>query len=262
MHRLNSILLLFCTLPLTSLANTNTCFSNAESYYEQIYCEIKSQSTAIKLPSFIDFKKNSEQMQALLLKRKAASLGIKMKMPNTSKARKSEISSPSTLKSKAAVEGTRVGCSLNKDIIHCSNARFTQTGNKHNRHLDPIALSEKNQLQLEEYSGNMRDQPALIKHLTKQYIQYLEKMLVIGLGGETMSFTKFYTLFHDLRSKGVSFAQRFQTMYQFLKKDKTNIGVSERIFPLANISINHCAQLTEQIFTCDNKLRNTIYLKQ
>ena len=153
-------------------------------------------------------------------------------------------------------------CSLQEQRITCHKALFIQTGNRSNRSITKAALSQQNMMGLSPYVGKPNDQGAINTYLFTAYVRYLEKMLEIGLGGATMSYTKFYTLFHDLLEKEVDFASRFETMYDFLKKDKNEIGVSETIEPIQHLSIKNCIQLTQQMFTCDNRYRNAIYLRK
>ena len=254
-------------LPLSAFAEQESCFVYAETYYEQLYCEIKEKAPQTVLPSFIDFKKNEPRMQAMLLKRKAESLGIEIKMPEAS-AKKS-----STKKSEAGFASPTVDqpashvqmvadCHLSESLIACRDGQFLLTGNKKNSALPVSALQDENQLKLSNFQGDDGDERALRLFLTAQYARYLEKMLEIGLGGATMCFTKFYLLFEDMSDKGADFSARFETMYRFLKKDKANIFVSEATDPISGLTIDDCARLTHKMFVCDNQRRNTIYIKQ
>jgi hypothetical protein len=248
-----------------------SCFALAETYYEQLYCEVKEEAPSTVLPAFVDFKKNNEQMQALLLKRKAEALGISVKMPATAREANHRDTSlenhpenPFESAENLVQQDPQAtaACQFSGQGINCSGTQFLLTGNKPNSKIPPTALHDKNRLTLNNYSGDLNDHQALILFLTNEYTHYLEKMLEIGLGGATMSFTKFYTLFLDIRSKGGDFASRFETMYQFLKKDKLTIGVSGKTEMIAGISMADCARLTDDMFTCDNQRRNSIYLKQ
>lgn len=240
-----------------------SCFALAETYYEQLYCEVKEESPSTVLPAFVDFRKNNERMQALLLKRKAQALGIAVKMPAKA-PQASHQASPLEIEenlSPPSPQSTEA-CQFNGQGIDCSGTQFLLTGNKPNSKLSLMALQDKNRLKLNNYGGDLNDQQALTLFLTKEYTHYLEKMLEIGLGGVTMSFTKFYNLFLDIQSKGGDFAARFETMYQFLKKDKSTIGISGKTEMIAGISMADCARLTDAMFTCDNQHRNSIYLRQ
>lgn len=249
-----------------ALAAQESCFVYAETYYEQVYCEIKQKAPATVLPSFIDFKKNNPRMQAMLLKRKAEALGIAMKMPADSSkkgsANKVNISSTGLAADQPASHAQMITeCRLAGALITCGNGRFLLAGNKKNGAISASALQDQNRLKLSNFDGDESDERALRLFLTEQYTRYLEKMLEIGLGGATMSFTKFYLLFEDMSDKGADFSARFETMYQFLKKDKANMFVSEGVNPIAGLTIDDCARLTDKMFVCDNQRRNTIYIK-
>lgn len=254
-------------LSFTALAVQESCFVYAETYYEQVYCEIKQKAPATVLPSFIDFKKNNPRMQAMLLKRKAEALGITMKMPadssKKSSANKVSISPASLAEEQPASHAQMITeCRLAGALITCGNGSFLLTGNKKNGAISDSALKDQNRLKLSNFQGDESDERALRLFLTEQYTHYLEKMLEIGLGGATMSFTKFYLLFEDMSDKGADFSARFETMFQFLKKDKANMFVSEAADPISGLTMDDCARLTDKMFACDNRRRNTIYLKQ
>src|SRR5690606_29447940 len=57
------------------------CFLSAPTYYEQAYCELQAKGAARGLPPFQQFKRNDETIQAVLLKRPAARLGIQLPTP-------------------------------------------------------------------------------------------------------------------------------------------------------------------------------------
>jgi len=253
-----------------------SCFVQAETYYEQIYCEIKQKDPGHSLPAFYDFKKNDQMTQALLLKRKAKALHISFKMPERvpermqkgtpQRALAKTQGKPQTNKAKRSEESA--GCSLQAQRISCHQSHYIQTGNRSNRFINKAALSQENKMGLSlyenkgPYTGKSNNRDAINTYLFTAYVRYLEKMLEIGLGGVTMSYTKFHILFHDLLEKEVDFASRFETMYSFLKKDKSEIGVSENVEPIQQLSIKDCTQLTPQMFTCDNRYRNAIYLRK
>jgi hypothetical protein len=83
--------------------------------------------------------------------------------------------------------------------------------------------------------------------------------LVLGLGGVTMTFGKFAYLYRDVQLKGLNFVQRFETMYSFLKKDKTTMGVSESVPSSVAFTINDCSPLDDQRFVCAHQGRNYIF---
>ncbi|WP_096086327.1 hypothetical protein [Agaribacterium haliotis] len=62
-----------------------SCEQQAKSQLEHAYCQVQAQNTNSSLPSLQDFKKNSEQVQYLLLKRDARRLGIELVKPALTK---------------------------------------------------------------------------------------------------------------------------------------------------------------------------------
>lgn len=270
------LIAIFSTGSAGAKANTRSgqCFLLAERYYEQLYCEIKQQGGGDKLPRFLEFRKNPEMTQALLLKRPASALGIPLKMPkkssnsklpsiSNSQANKASTPRPSAQASEQPFSHLyTANCILDNRSIHCGQTRYDIIGNQRNQRLQAGVLEADNTLNFPAYPGKPNDAVALKGYLTERYRQYLEKMLEIGLGGVTMSFTKFYYLYQDLQSKGADFSARFETMFRFLKKDKLTMHISEAIEPIAQLSITDCEQLSERMFSCDNRHRNTLYLRR
>jgi len=249
----------FMCLPHIAIAAQSSCYELAETYYENKYCEIKQKSPRAALPAFGDFKKNAPRMQAMLLKRKAEAAGIDLQMPGAAKKNFSPKKSSSDTSVSVPVASS---CELKQTLITCPDGQFVLTGNKRNSKISRTALQSDNRLTLNNYNGDLNDREEIIAFLTVQYTRYLEKMLALGLGGVTMSFTKFHTLFWEIENRGADFSKRFETMYEYLKKDKSAIGVSERASSIAGITIDECARLTRNMFTCDNNTTNSIYLKQ
>jgi len=232
------------------------CIQYADNYYEQIYCEIKAKGEGRSLPTLSDFKNNNEQMQALLLKRKAMSLKIPFKMPTTQAAQ--------TNQQKVEVQpeaSQNQDCKYQQRSIQCAEGVYTLIGNKPNTKLRQGALADDNKIALQAFKGNISDKALLVDYLTKSYARYIQKMIDIGLAGATMSFNKFYYLFQDLHSKGVNFTQRFETMFHYLKLDKKSLGVTEQIDAIEGLSLKHCYRLSTDLFTCDNSRSNRVYVR-
>ncbi len=240
-----------------SATKYSVCFNQAETYYEQIYCEIKVKDESVSLPSFIDFKKNDEQMQALLLKRKAEALNIPFTMPKNNNVLPKENIKVDAPTAKADSSG----CQYLERTIKCHDSIFSIVGNKSNSELKPAALSGENKLGLDTFTGDRNDKIQVLDYLSKSYTRYIEKMLEIGLAGATMSFTKFYYIFQDLSHQGVDFQQRFETMYAYLKADKRSLGVTEAIKPIQDLTIAQCIRLNNNLFTCDNGTANRVYMR-
>jgi len=270
--------LLIVCFPQQTSAAISTCFVQAKTYYEQIYCEVKKQGKGKALPAFVDFKKNNEITQALLLKRDAAALNISIKMPKRITSKKDTASRTTKLKQRNPLKNQHTfnsqtsqllspssnskSCSFMGNMITCNALKYYQIGNKTNSALIHGALDRQNKIGLTPYIGKKAQQSEIDSYLYKSYVLYIEKMLEIGLGGVTMSFTKFAYLFNDLLEKKVNFASRFETMYNFLKKDKQQLAVSEKITPANHLTIDDCFKLTNRIYICDNRERNYVYVKQ
>lgn len=241
----------------SSTTKYSACFNQAETYNEQIYCEIKAKGQGASLPSFVDFKKNNEQMQALLLKRKAEALNI----PFTMQKKKSVVSKKNKKVDESTEKAYDINCQYLEHTIKCRDGIFSIVGNKSNSVLQRAALSSKNKLGLYKFTGDHNNKIQVLNYLTKSYTRYIEKMLEIGLAGATMSFTKFYHIFQDLSDRGVNFQQRFETMYTYLKVDKRSLGTAEDVNAIQGLTIDHCSRLKNDLFTCDNGTTNRVYIR-
>lgn len=251
------------------------CFALAETYYEQVYCQLQARAQTKGLPPFNQFKKNNEVVQASLLKRPAERNGIKLpalarkvqppiatifpaKITN-----KPQVSVPKTvvnepdatpLRSILAESKNSIGCEFFAKQIRCANQVFKLIGNKANHRLVNSALSIDNKMDLPRYQGGV-----LSHYLALAYTQYIGKMCDIGLCGVTMTYGKFAYLYQDLQSNGLDFPQRFEIMFGFLKKDKANMGVSEVSNIPNGLSLQDCTQLTAVRYVCDYQGRNYIF---
>lgn len=251
------------------------CFALAATYYEQVYCQLQARAQTKGLPPFNQFKKNSEVVQASLLKRPAERNGIKLPAPvRKVQAPIATISPPKIInqlqvgvpKTVANESGTRplrsastesknsLGCDLVGNQIRCGKQLFKLIGNKANHRLANSALSIDNKMNLPNYQGG-----ALSQYLVQAYGQYIAKMCDIGLCGVTMTYGKFAYLYQDLHTKGLDFPQRFEIMYSFLKKDKASMGVSESSSAPKGLSLQDCSALTDERYICDHQGRNYIF---
>ena len=192
-------LCLFTCVSLTVFAAQTNCWEFAETYYENKYCEVRQKLPAAVLPEFGDFKKNAPRMQAMLLKRKAEAAGIDLKMPGSAKQTTSPKKTSNNTHSSIPAAST---CKFKQALIECPDGQFLLMGNKRNGSISKAALQPSNRLTLKNYDGDLNDRQNVVAFLTVQYTRYLEKMLELGLGGVTISFTKFHTLFWDIESKG------------------------------------------------------------
>jgi hypothetical protein len=265
---------ILCLLAASAKAD-QFCFALAETYYEQVYCQLQAKAQTKGLPPFNQFKKNNEMVQASLLKRPAGRNGIKLPAPArevqvqiipispSPSVNKPQVSAAELTKSEPIPEVARkrfsdvedsAECELLGNQIRCANQSFKLVGNRANHRLVDNALSLDNKMNLPSYQGG-----ALSQYLNQAYGQYISKMCDIGLCGVTMTYGKFAYLYQDLHSKGLDFAQRFEIMYGFLKKDKANMGVSESSNIPKGLSVQDCSPLTDARYVCDFQGRNYIF---
>jgi hypothetical protein len=268
---------IFSTVVFAQSQSQTFCFASAASYYEQVYCELQARGEVKNLPPFYQFKRNDAMTQALLLKRPALRAGIDLPMPKTppTAAKKNTVKTdqqvPSSTASKlprpthspthiAAPAANKLSCRMADVTILCNEQRFALTGNLKNQRLAAGVLDAEHKMSLPVYGGSYTDQAAVNQYLAKAYRQYLEKMHRIGLGGVTMTYAKFDFLFFDLHEKGLNFSQRFDTMYDYLKKDKAKMAVSEKVVANQQLTFEDCDFLPETMFVCSRSGRNYLYL--
>lgn len=262
------------------------CLLMAENYYEQLYCEIKAQGKGKRLPSFYDFQKNNEVTQAFLLKRPGAKLGINVVQPkrtskpeqipkpeqlNRSYSQAKEL--PSTTVATNKLQTVKPAEEMSRDNILdqcvfqvreilCDGVQYQLMGNLANKKLEQGVLERSNRMNIPVYGGEPSDQAALGYYLTHAYGQYIEKMLEIGLGGSTFSYAKFVYLYQDVTVKNIDFSGRFETMFGYLKQDKQQLAVSEKLPENVHVTKEHCGWLAEKMVVCDGGQKNYLYRRQ
>lgn len=255
----------------SSAQTSQICFASAETFYEQVYCQLQAKAQTKDLPPFHQFRKNSERVQYSLLKRPADRNAIKLpapavtvpqKAPSTSVVTTQPIKSvtvPIAPKSTTLKQnpGNINGCELSGKTIICAKQRYLLLGNKTNHRLAKQALSAENKMDLPVYNGS-----GLNTYLANAYEHYIREMDGIGLGGVTMTYGKFAYLYQDLLSKGLNFSQRFEIMFTFLRKDKEKLGVSESMNLPQGFHVDSCVQLSDHYLICDHHGRNYIFAVQ
>ena len=276
---------LFGIFPCLSLAESD-CYSLAKTAMELTYCKIAATPEASNLPSFSDFRRNTSQVQAMVLKAPARRLGIEL--PNSGATRKTETaaSNPKTPSSSStpvksepkkktqaptktnavvtaskpkASPGNLAGCQLQGRVIHCGGRNYQLVDNRQNRDLASGVLGPDNNLLLPSFQGSVNDQTALNNYLADSYELYVNKMLLIGLGGSTMTYTKFHYTFMELREKGEDFAGRVRDMYNYLKQDKAGMVVKARYDQELPGGIDWCQALNSNLIVCDDGKKNWVY---
>ncbi|MGP4842953.1 hypothetical protein ACTXGQ_02380 [Marinobacter sp. 1Y8] len=262
--------LLFCILPVVSQAAPQC---QPQTDYERLYCQIKAKDASVSLPSFEDFRRNDPQVQALLLKRPAARWGFAVPSPKTaprpetSTAPKS--SAPATPaatepppKKSPASGGTGLSdCALQGDSIRCPGRQFELISNQPNRALPDGVLSEENKLGLPSFTGDLNDEASVRQYLSTAYDRYIVKMLEIGLGGATMSFTRFYNGFWRHQSQGVDYAQRMESTYHYLKQDKKTLAVKARLHSKLPANLDNCGAINGDILVCDDVATSWVFVR-
>jgi len=282
------LLLMLCFSATVETQNTrlNNCLRQAKADLEEIYCRVKAQKEGSYLPSLADFRRNSADMQVLLLKRPAHKLGLILptiattKAPGVSsagnknhrsaKAQSIEIipspadTSEAEKQSKASrniskkTDSLWLDCKLQGDRILCPGQRYQLISNMPNSLLLASALGPGNQLQIPG-----RNQPGYqsdYDYLTHAYELYIDKMLSIGLGAATMSFTRFHQVYSELQTKDADFQHRFATMFEYLKADKRSSHAPKQLTKNRPANIESCNHLNPHLIICDNGKLNWLYM--
>jgi len=283
---------LFLLLPISGYSG-EFCLLMVENYYEQLYCEIKAQGKGKRLPSFYDFQKNNEVTQAFLLKRPAAKLGIDVVSPRRVPAKSEQLNQsvqatkpvqlkrshsqvkelPSTSVATNKLQKVEPTDEMSRDNILgqcvfqareilCDGVEYQLMGNLANKKLEQGVLERSNRMNIPVYGGEPNNQAALGYYLTHAYGQYIEKMLEIGLGGSTFSYAKFVYLYQDVTTKNIDFSGRFETMFGYLKQDKQQLAVSEKLPKNVHVTKEHCGRLAEKTVVCDGGQKNYLFRRK
>lgn len=243
------------------------CPANPADEYERVYCEIKVKGGGAMLPSFEDFRRNEPKVQALLLKRPASRLGIDLPKPAQQAAKSDEVATNAVRETEAPkpenspVNGTLSECDLEGATIQCPGQRYLLATNQRNSALANGVLGSSNKLGLEPFTGDLNDEAAVRAYLSNAYDRYIAKMLDIGLGGATMSFTRFYNSFRRHEAEGVDFAGRMESTYSYLKQDKRNMAVSERLTEELPERLQQCVWAGHAVIVCDDVATNWVYVQ-
>lgn len=236
-------LLFMVLLLLAGALSANSCFNFAATYYQQLYCEIQASGKGAGLPSFTDFRRNNEQMQALLLKPYARKAGLEIHMPRSSKTARTPPVATADSEAFAAESDRFVDCQVDTLTLRCAAGNYQLVRNQRNDQLADEVLSNTFKMALPIFRGDAQQASAVNTYLAAAYEHYLQKMIAIGLGGSTMRYGKFAYLFADLNDKGLDFSQRFEKMFSFLKADKRKLRVPVRSAIPAGLDVKQCFAL-------------------
>lgn len=273
------------SVPLNSYAfGVKECLNTAETALEEVYCEIIIKGKGNTLPDFFNFRRNTEKTQRLLLKRGAARAGISLPKDNgevhqaylppqpeitQGKEQSREAQTPAEQPSprnatavlpkttNARPQNTLESCSLAKEKIICNNQRYFLAINIPANRLQQNALSSLNRLAL----PSKQQQQSTLQYLSNIYPRYIEKMLSIGLGDSTVSFTKFYAIYDTSIEQKEDFSQRFEEMFELLKKERKTMAIKQRYRNNFPQSMESCMQLSNTLIACDNIEQNWVYKK-
>ncbi len=234
-------------------SQVSTCEAQARSELEHSYCEIVAAGGSGALPNFEDFKKNPEKIQRLLLKREAARVGVTLPEAPVAQTRSPEPAKP------ASAMPSLQHCELKGEQIACAQKSYALQTNKKNNQLRASAFSAQNELRLPSKSDTDFADESDYRYLSQIYPLYIQKMLELGLGDATMSFTKFASVYWQSKVDKVDFSERFRSMYNQLKIEKSRNAVARRYTDALPESIQQCMRLDSSIIVCDNKVQNWVY---
>ncbi len=252
------------------------CSSQAKTELEKTLCEVKNTQYGTGLPSLHEFRKNPENMQYLLLKKPARKAGIKLPQANKSPSKPSRTAQPQNTPKHSPAAPSRPApskkekpentaalkeCLLGNETIQCGNRQYRLQVNIPNHNLPKSVFSPKNQLKLPERNSAAFRQESDLFYLSKCYSLYIEKMLQLGLGDSSSSFTRFAAIYHGIGEQGGNFSSRFEEMYELLKKEKASNTVKRRYSHTEPSSMEQCMTLGDELIICDNVEKNWVYKK-
>lgn len=255
----------------TAYSATN-CLELARTKMEEAYCKVKASGHGKTLPSLQDFRNNPEQMQRLLLKNPAKKAKItlpEISHPSKKTTRdvqhqqptKDSIPMPKTRQNTVIADGTQgiSRCILQKNQIQCGPDYYLLRTNLPNHELEPSVLERGNQLHFPDSLSPPYSEESSMQYLSDCYPLYIKKMLSIGLGDSTMSFTQFVTMHEEIQKTDADFAKRFSEMFELLKMEKSNNAVRRRYNDTYPSNIEQCMFLSGDIIACDNVRKNWVY---
>lgn len=238
------------------------CEPHAKTKYEAAFCRVKQSTHGRGLPSLADFRRNSQKMQYLLLRKPAGKLGISLPPPtdNTpakiaAKRPNQSLQSQPGKQSEAPLLSTSCRTTINR--IGCGKRTFKRLQNLSNKHLRPKALGASNRLLFSPINSGI-DEAA---YLLATYVQYLYKMNSIGLAGSTSSYSAFAHTYYQHQRNGSDFVARYRSMFEILKQDKKTIIASQRD-PKLPPDWQECDRLNSELIACYSQGMNLVYQAQ
>ncbi|TGN38954.1 hypothetical protein [Marinobacter confluentis] len=244
----------------------------AGSDLERLYCQVIEEGGGAGLPSPTDFRRNDPSVQALLLRRPAQRLGLEVpEVSGTSTQPQQQQAAPEPASSERndpdrdsqpepQPRGRLADCRLENQRITCPHGRFDLAANLPNSQLKEGVLAPENRLGLSSFQGNRNNEETVRQYLSDAYDQYIPKMVDLGLGANTMSFTAFHNAFHTLEDAGVDFARRMEQTFTLLKQDKKTLGVKARYHDELPRDLSLCTVINADIIVCDNVGTNWVFV--
>lgn len=153
------------------------------------------------------------------------------------------------------------GCQLRGESILCPKVAYELAGNRALASLKDGVLEPGNRLEIVPFDGERNDDEAVRSYLSAAYDRYIPKMLAIGLGVNTMSFTAFHNAFHILESGGVDFSERMGQTYELLKQDRKTLGVNTRQHDELPENLSLCETINHDVIMCDNVGTNWVFVR-
>lgn len=249
----------------------SACMEGAKTELEKLYCKVVAEGQGAGLPSPTDFKRNDPRVQALLLRRPAGRIGLEVPAPGASATTEPPTSedgpapagtqdTPDQQGDNPELTGRLAECRLEGQRITCPRRRYQLVENLPNDRLAEGALAPENRLGLSPFKGNLNNEEAVRRYLSDAYDRYIPKMVDIGLGANTMSFTAFHNAFHTIEDGGVDFARRMERTFTLLKQDKKTLAVKARYHDELPQDISLCTVINRDIVVCDNVGTNWVFV--
>lgn len=252
-------------------AANDGCMDGAKTDLEKLYCQVVREGQGAGLPSATDFRRNDPQVQRLLLRRPAGRLGLKVPAagaetppappgPKPTQARP-EPAPAAPAQTAPSTDGRLADCRLAGERLVCGQQQYELASNQPNSQLADGVLAADNRLGLAPFKGDRGDEEAVRRYLSDAYDRYIPKMLDIGLGANTMSFTAFHNAFHTLEASGVDFAARMEQTFALLKRDKKTLGVKARYHNELPRDVSLCTVINADVIVCDNVGTNWVFVQ-
>ncbi|WP_075186776.1 hypothetical protein [Teredinibacter haidensis] len=245
-------------------SNTLSCQEQAKTALEEVLCKLKTRGKGAQLPPLNEFRKNSENIQRLLLKTPARKAGLSLPPAAPKKSATAPIKPVNKPSQRIKQEQSTSldNCKLQKQWIICRTNHYQLQTNRQNQELNTTVFSQSNSLNLAS-----RDHPRFsgqsdLHYLSLTYPLYLDKMLSIGLGDSTMSFTRYAATYREIIQQGESFELRFGMMFEHLKNEKANNSIKRRYDSTLPSTIQQCMRANADLIVCDNVKRNWLYRRE